>query len=180
MSDAAHAAVDELQFTLGEGPCLDADRWAHPVLVPDLASDDGAWAAFSTAAIEHGVHAVFAFPLLVGAQRLGVLSLYRATPGELDGADLADAIELSRIATHLLLDLEADLAPGMVPERLGDILDDRAPVHQATGMIAAQLDTDVATALSRLRAYAWAQDRSISDVAREVVDRVLRFDPELP
>lgn len=178
VSDPRYAAVDDLQFSLGEGPCLDARRWGHPVLAPDLAAGDGGWTAFPSAALGHGVGAVFAFPLSVGGQGLGVLSLYRDAPGPLGTADLSDAIELSRIATHLLLDLQAGLVPGSVPARLADILDHRAHVHQATGMIAAQLGTDVATALARLRSHAWSNDRSIDDVARDVVDRVLRFGPD--
>ena len=123
-----------------------------------------------------GVAAVFAFPLRVGAVHLGVLSLYRAEPGDLAPADLADAITLARVATHLLLDLEGDLPPGSLPDHLADIVDHRANVHQATGMVAAQLEADVRVALSRLRAYAWSRDRSLGDVADDVVARRLRFD----
>ena len=119
---------------------------------------------------------MFAFPLRVGAVRLGVLTLYRSEPGDLDAADLADAIALARVATHLLLELEGDLPPGSLPGHLADIVDHRAVVHQATGMVAAQLDADVRTALGRLRAYAWSRDRSLDDVADDVVARRLRFD----
>jgi hypothetical protein len=130
------------------------------------------------AALGYGVRAAFAFPLRMGAVHVGVLSLYRDTPGDLDSTDLGDAISLTHIATHLLLELEADLVSGVLPDRLAEIVDDRAHVHQATGMIAAQLDGDVATALVRLRAFAWSRDRSIDDVAADVVARVLRLDDE--
>lgn len=178
VSDQAHGLVDDLQFSLGEGPCLAADRSAGPVLEPDLALAVGLWPAFVPAALEKGVRAAFAFPLRIGAIHVGVLNLYRDTSGDLDGTDLPDAIALAHIATHLLLELESDLVPGTLPDRLAEIVDHRAHVHQATGMIAAQIEVDVATALSRLRAYAWARDRSIDDVARDVVTRALRFDDE--
>jgi GAF domain-containing protein len=178
VSDPAHGTVDELQFSLGEGPCITADRAAGPVLEPDLALAAGLWPAFVPAALGNGVRAAFAFPLRMGAIHVGVLNLYRDTPGDLDGTDLRDAIALTQIATHLLLELEADLASGMLPNRLAEIVDHRAHVHQATGMIAAQLDVDVATALIRLRAFAWSRDRSIDDVAADVVARALRFDDE--
>ena len=118
---------------------------------------------------------MFAFPLRIGGIHLGVLSLYRDSPGDISDADLRDAIALSHIATHLVLDLEANLVPGTLPDRLAEIVDHRAHVHQATGMIVAQLGTDVATALGRLRAFAWSRDRSIDDVAIVVVARTLRF-----
>ena len=178
VSDPTCGAVDELQFSLGEGPCIAADQSAGPVLEPDLALAVGQWPAFVPAALGNGVQAAFAFPLRIGAIHVGVLTLYRDTPGDLDSNDLRDAIALTHITTHLLLELEADLASGMLPDRLAEIVDHRAHVHQATGMIAAQLDVDVATALIRLRAFVWSRDLSIDDVAADVVGRVLRFDDQ--
>lgn len=171
------SAVDDLQFSLGEGPCIAADRSLGPVLEPDLALAYGQWPAFAPAALALGVAAVFVFPLRVGTVRLGVLSLYRAETGDLDATDLADAIALAHVATHLLLELEGNLPPGSLPDRLGEVVDHRANVHQATGMIAAQLGSDVATALGRLRVFAWSRDRSVGDVANDVITHRLRFDP---
>jgi ANTAR domain len=176
VSDRVAGAVDDLQFTLGEGPSIAADRSAGPVLEPDLAFALAQWPAFAPAALGEGVRAAFAFPLRIGAIHVGVLSLYRDTAGDILATDLRDAIALSHIATHLVLDLEANLLPGTLPERLAEVVDHRAQVHQATGMIAAQLGTDVATALGRLRAFAWSRDRSIGDVAAAVVARTLRFE----
>jgi len=175
VSDPAYGAVDDLQFSLGEGPCIAADESGAPVLEPDLALAVGHWPAFVPAALGNGVRAAFAFPLQIGAIRIGVLNLYRDTPGDLDGTDLRDAIAFTHIATHLLLELEVGLPLGMLPDRLAEIVDHRAHVHQASGMIAAQLHVDVATALVRLRAFAWSRDRSLDDVAADVVARVLRF-----
>jgi hypothetical protein len=45
-------------------------------------------------------------------------------------------------------------------------------------MVAAQLDVNVAQALIRLRAYAFGNDRPLSEVANAVVARTLRFDAE--
>jgi ANTAR domain len=175
-TSVAIAAVDDLQFGLGEGPCISADRQLGAVLEPNLACVKGWWPAYAAAALDQGIAAVFAFPLHVGAVRLGVLTLYRAEPGDLAAADLADAVALARVATHLLLELEGDLPPGSLPDHLADIVDHRASVHQATGMVAAQLDANVRVALSRLRAFAWSRERSLDDVADDVVARRLRFD----
>jgi hypothetical protein len=174
-SGRAPAAVDELQFTLGEGPCIDADISAGPVLEPDLRDAAGTWPAFGPAALALGCCAAFAFPLRIGAARVGVLGLYRDQPGALDARDLADALTLANVATHVLLTLEDDLEAGSLPGRLPEVLQHRRVVHQATGMIAAQLDVDPATAIARLRGWAWAQDRSIDDVATDVVAGAIRF-----
>ena len=77
---------------------------------------------------------------------------------------------------EVLLEVEGNLPPGSLPDRLGEVVDHRANVHQATGMIAAQLGSDVATALGRLRAFAWSRDRSVADVADDVISRRLRFE----
>ena len=175
VSDPGLAAVDELQFSLGEGPCLDADRQGRPVLEPDLNRAQRQWPAWTPAAMAEGIHAAFAFPLQVGGAHLGALTLYRATPGDLTERDVGDALFLADLATGLLLDLEAGTPPGSLPERLSDITAHRAEVHQATGMIAAQLDVTVAQALTRLRARALAEGRPIRDVAADVVARRLRF-----
>ena len=56
---------------------------------------------------------------------------------------------------------------------------DRAEVHQATGMVLVQLDITPKDAFARLRAYAFAQRRPLSDVARDVVARRLVFTDDM-
>jgi hypothetical protein len=48
-------------------------------------------------------------------------------------------------------------------------------VHQASGMVAAQLDVSVGHALIRLKAYAFGNGRPLAEVAEDVVARKLRF-----
>ncbi|MFD0524435.1 GAF domain-containing protein [Paractinoplanes durhamensis] len=82
VSGPACRALEELQFTLGEGPCLEAFNRRRPVLVPDLADESpGRWPAYLPALHEQGVQAVFAFPLQIGAARLGTLDIFRGRPG---------------------------------------------------------------------------------------------------
>ena len=76
--------IEELQYTLGEGPCVEAHTLNRVVLEPDLAHPSvPRWLAFTPHAVEAGVRAVFAFPLQVGTARLGALDLYRDGPGGL-------------------------------------------------------------------------------------------------
>jgi GAF domain len=178
-SDRVAAEVEELTLTLGEGPGVDAFT-GGPALVADLNTPDclARWPVFAPAATQAGVHAVFALPLQVGAIRLGVLDLYRARPGDLDHEQLADALVLADTACALLLDAAQPGRPspdGRWPEQAAL----RHPeVHQATGMITVQLGVTAAVALIRLRAYAYAHDRRLRDVAGDVVARRLRFDSD--
>jgi hypothetical protein len=179
-SDPVAAELEELTLTVGEGPGVDA-LTGGPALVADLTTADclARWPVFTPAAVHAGVGAVFALPLRVGGIRLGVLDLYRARPGELDGEQLADALVLADTACALLLDAaprgDHPRPDGVWPEPAGS---PHPEVHQATGMITVQLGVSVAVALVRLRAYAYAHDRRLRDVAADVVARRLRFDPD--
>jgi hypothetical protein len=176
-SDGGARQLEELQFTLGQGPCVDASHTGRPVLAPDLAGTSSRnWPQFAAGADAAGLRAVFAFPLQVGGIRLGVLDLYRDTAGELSGEELAGALSFADAATHLLLDLQAqDTAQGLPPPHALAVLDDRAEVHQATGVVSVRAGVSLAQALALLRARAYAEGRSIGDLARDVLDRVVEI-----
>jgi hypothetical protein len=176
-TDAVSARIEELQYDLGEGPCLDAYHQDRPVLEPDLADPAVLrWPAFSGPAVDAGARAVFGFPLQVGAVRLGALNLYCNATGPLDDEQHTDALLMASIAAQALLLLQAGAPPGTVATELEANADFQYVVHQASGMVAAQLDIPVHQALVRLRANAFGNDRSLTDLARDVVERRVRFD----
>lgn len=176
-TDGAATILEELQFGLGEGPCIESSESGHAVLRPDLLTAGAeSWPGFTAGALEAGVRAVFAFPLQAGGSRVGVLDLNRSTPGDLSSADLLIAITYADAATALLLRLQSQSGPGRVPSVVKLAVAERAEVHHATGMIAVQLDIDLSSALAMLRARAFAAERAIDDVARDVVARAIRFD----
>ena len=170
------ALIEELQYTLGEGPCVDAYDSDRPVLEPDLADPiTPRWVAFTPPAVEAGARAVFGFPLQVGAVRLGALNLYRDRPGPLSEEQYADALVLADVAAQTVLSMQAQAPPGMLGAELEEGANFRLVVHQASGMVAVQLGVGVGEALVRLRAYAFGNDRLLTKVAEEVVGRRLRF-----
>lgn len=178
-TDAVSDIIEHLQHDLGEGPCVDACRLDRPVLEPDLAAPEGArWQAFTGPALEAGAAAVFGFPLRVGAARLGALNLYRDRPGPMTDEQHADALVMADIAAQAVVMWQANAPPGQLAAELEANADLQYDVHQAAGMVAAQLDVTVGQALIRLRAHAFGNDRPLTDVARDVVARVLRFDTE--
>jgi len=183
-TDGTAAELEELQLTLGEGPCVDAFTDGGPALAADLSAAEyrDRWPAFTPAAVGSGAGAVFALPLQVGTIRLGVLDLYRSRPGGLSPHDLADALAFADAAGALLLDSAAGTAPDSaeLAWQRHDPTAQEAVVHQATGMILVQLGVSAEAAFARLRAYAYAHDRHLGAVARDVVERRLRFDPDPP
>lgn len=178
-TDHASAVIEQLQYDLGEGPCVDAYNQDRPVLEPDLADPvTPRWLAFSGPAIDAGVRAVFGFPLQVGAVRLGALNLYRDRPGRFTDEQHADALVLADVAAQALLVLQAHAPPGRIASELEANADFQYVVHQASGMVSAQLGVSVAQALVRLRAHAFGNDRPLTAVAEDVVARTLRFDSQ--
>jgi hypothetical protein len=180
--DKTSTALQDAQFTLGQGPGPEAVAAGTPVLVPDLAEAASRWPGFVPAAQDLGVHAIFAFPLRIGAISVGVLSAHRAVPGPLADSQLADALALADAVTVLLL-YRAPPDPGRTEAEPSAPRPDgalpttyRPEVHQATGMISVQLDVPLAEALVRLRAHAYGDDRPIAEVAADVVARRLRFE----
>jgi hypothetical protein len=179
VSDPTASDIEDLAETLGEGPGVDACE-NGPVLAADLASaeSNSRWPAFAPAATDRGIRAAFGLPLQVGGIRLGALDLYRAEPGPLDRDQLADALILADAVCTLLLDVPASTDAGQAGKWFDQTGPHHPEVHQATGMMTVQLGVPAAVALIRLRAYAFANDRRLKDVAADVVARQLRFDPD--
>ncbi|MGW6276998.1 GAF and ANTAR domain-containing protein [Kribbella sp. NPDC055071] len=177
-TDGPAAVMENLQQTLGEGPCLNAFHDRRPVLEHDLAQAAARWPGFAPAATESGIAAIFAFPLQVGAIRLGVLDLYRDTPGPLDNLQLGEALDYAAAATTVLLDLQYDAVPGGLHPQLADAADNHRAIHQATGIITVQASVGMNEALLLLRARAYADDRSLLELAEDVVARRVTFYPE--
>lgn len=177
-TDAVAQRMEDLQLTLGVGPCVESVRRGGPVLVPDVERQpDARWPGFIGPALEAGVRAMFAFPLQIGAVCLGALDLHRDRVGGLSDDYLADALVFTDLATASLL--EAPLHGGNSDYEPSDWLARAdAVVYQASGIVMVQLGVSIDQALLRLRAYAFLHDRTISAVAQQIVARRLRLDPD--
>jgi len=181
-SGAPARMYDELQFILGEGPCLDSVARRAPVLVVDLADPDEArWPVYGPAMLDLEVRGVYAMPVLVAGEYIGALDLFRAQPRRLEDDHFAGAIAAAELASMPLLDLlDSDMQSAFDDPDSNAWAElhtlSRAEVSQATGMLVAQLGIEPAEALVRLRAHAYATGRSATDVARDILDRRLRLE----
>jgi len=173
-SDEVAARLDELQFDLGEGPCWDAMNLARPVLAPDLrGGTDGRWPAFSKAVLDQGVSSLFAFPLLVGPLRIGAVDLYSAETVDFTSTNSRQAGVLADAVGRLILRLALNEIGGE-SERTSNAFSRRA-VHQATGMVIAQLGITAADAQLIIQGHAFATGSTMMDVAQRIVDSDLAF-----
>jgi hypothetical protein len=176
--------LDELQFTFGEGPCLDSVQVGAPILVSDLGDlAEQRWPAFSGALLEAGVNAVFALPVRVATDRVGALDLFRRERGYLTDETLMGGLLAAELAAVPLLDLmTADVdwyGAGQGEdgwEQLASL--ERTEVYQATGMLIGALNVGAAEAVVRLRSYAFSHGRTASEVAWDIVERRLMLDSD--
>lgn len=165
-ADERSVRIDELQFTLGEGPSHDAFTLRRPVLTSDLHSREGAkWPGYSAAALESGVNGVFAFPLHVGAAAFGVLNIYVGSAGPLTNQQLTMALTFAEVATEVLLDGDSTTAIGSLHPGVETALRHRAEIYQAQGAVMVDLGVGLAEAMARMRAHAFANNLSLAELA---------------
>ncbi|WP_404432381.1 GAF and ANTAR domain-containing protein [Microbacterium lacus] len=173
-SSPVAARIDEIQIDLGEGPCWQALRTRLPVLEPDLQRGGTGWPGAREALRALDIGSLYAFPLFVGDLNVGSVDLYSDESRPLSQRAIDDVTVLAAVASrhllrHALDDLDNDehgIAEGPYSRR---------EMHQASGMIAAQLSIGVDDALLVLRGRAFSSGLSVGEVAREVVARRLDF-----
>lgn len=176
-SDEKIAALEDSQFMLGVGPSREAFLSGEAVLEDRLASAFPArWPGLATLASAAGVKGIFAFPLQIGAARLGVLTLYQRGTSPWSTDQHADALMAADVLAHVILSMQANAPAGTLARCLRDAGAHRAEVHQASGMLSAQLGVTVAEALVRLRSYAYMTERPVADLALAVIARRLRLE----
>lgn len=176
-SDPQAARLDELQIDLGEGPCWEALATLGPVLSSDIrAGRHSPWPMFVAALDSENVGALFAFPLVVGSLLIGAVDLYTPRPAMLDPQQVRSASMLADVAARQVLRRELSLLNDEQAAETDSAQEySRRVVHQATGMVLAQLGLPAADALLVIRGHAYAHGLSVRDVATQIVERRLDF-----
>jgi GAF domain-containing protein len=188
-SDGVAARIDELQFELGEGPQWEATHSGRIVMIPDVtdipAAVRGRWPIFVEALSQMAVGAIFSIPMRMGAVTVGAATLYRTTPGGLDENRQLSALAIASAIASSAVQRAMNIASNHTDDVVNNPADSDAgtvatsplhrEVHQATGMILAQLDTTATIAYSRLQGHAFAEGRTVQSVARDVVSGALTF-----
>lgn len=170
-TDAQAERIDELQFDLGEGPCWDALASKSPVLKPNFAARTGTtWPAFSNAIQSENIGALFAFPLVFGPLAIGAVDLYSLEPVALSVDQQQQTVALSSIVSRILL--RHALKPS---DSTDTTMFSRRLIHQATGMVLVQLGISADDAHLIIQARAFSENRSMQEIASDVVERRIRF-----
>lgn len=176
-TDEVATRVDEIQFDLSEGPCWAALATDAPVLETDLVQrPNAAWPAFNDAVRSEPVGAVFAFPVTFGPFPLGAIDVYVPEPATIEDDTVRQAMTLaSAVSRRVLRRALRSIADE------DDALLDRSPssrrvVHQATGVVLAQLDISPEDAYLLLQGHAFARRTTMRRVAEEILDGTVRFE----
>jgi hypothetical protein len=174
VTDRRTEQIEDLQDMVGEGPSIRALRGDEPSILDGQPEAAKAWPKLVTVLLAHTTGherpSLYAFPMQPQRAVLGVLTAHQADHSGLTvGLDAAQFLA-NAIGVAVLGDL--GLADGP-PERW--LVRDR--ISHATGMVIAQLGIPADDALAVLRAHAYANNVTLSEASRRVVDRSLRFTP---
>jgi GAF domain-containing protein len=173
VTDGAAGLLEDTQRELGEGPGLVAYAEGAAVAVDDLATDRR-FARLAAVVTPLGLHGVLAVPVMVAGRPVGALSVYATQPCPWSGIDVAAVGAYAGVVAELL---QASVALGARDAKVAELtqaLTARVWVEQAKGALVATEGLDLAAASERLGARAAASQRTVAEVAREVVQDAQR------
>jgi GAF domain-containing protein len=167
-SDELARTLDEQQYGVNNGPCLEALATGAPVLVTDMAVEPR-WAPYPARAAELGARSSMSYPLITGDEAFGALNLYAPSPLVPDVALQARAAQLADRAAGAVavgLRLREDREQG---SDLRAALSARSTVDQAIGILVAQQRCSVEEAFALLRQTSQTRNIKVRDVAAQIV-----------
>ncbi len=169
-SDEHSRSLEEIQFSLGEGPGRDAFATGRPVLVPDLESAFVRWPGYVPAVLRAGICAAYTFPLQLGAMRFGVLTFYADRARTLGAPELTHCLIFAELATEMLLESPAGTPTEEADPGLQNALHFRSEIYQAQGMVMVALGVTLIEALALMRAHAFSNGLDLTDLALSILD----------
>jgi GAF domain-containing protein len=179
-SDERAALIDMEQYTVGDGPCLEALRTGEVVAVADQATDTR-WDGYALRAREQGVRSTLSLPLLVDGRSVGALNLYstdRAHAFDDEAREQAMAFA-DRASVALTLTIR-HAEQASTSQQLEQALASRSVIDQAIGMLMAEQRCDARTAFDLLRRHSQNHNRKLREVAEDLITRVSGQSPTPP
>lgn len=167
-SDDLARSVDEVQYEMGDGPCLHALRTEKVVLIDDLATNP-AWDSYRERALRLGVRSLLSVPIAADGVR-AAMNVYAAKPHAFDaeaiehGRALADDVGRA-IVLAIRIGEHAELS-----EQLRTALASRAVINQAIGITMGQNRCTPQAAFEVLRRASQNRNIKLRVVATGIVD----------
>jgi anti-anti-sigma factor len=166
--------VDDAQHAEAAGPCVQAERTATPVAIPDIAAMTMSWPGFREQAVRLGLQASVSVPLFAGGGNpVAVLNLY----GRKSEALVSLAAGVRHVFAVERMPAQGFAADGDAGTRellngLGSALHVRVTIQRAVGMLMADTGCEAAQAHRMLRGWAAEGAVSLSATALRVIDEM--------
>jgi hypothetical protein len=175
-SDETAAIAERLQFTLGEGPCLET-AGSGRVLFAEMADIERRWPAMADELVRATPYrAIVCLPLDLDPLGAGALDVYFDDSSAIRSLSLADAVEAAAESSRALRRALADAAASEgKPSWLGmHATGSRGNVWLAVGIMMAETPAHPRDVLATLRAYSYARAQTLDDTAAALVGRTLQ------
>jgi GAF domain-containing protein len=172
-TDARVEEADDLQYRLGEGPCLAAAAARQLIRVDDVAADDR-WPRWSRAVAPLGLRAAMSAPLVAGEESLGALKVYAEDAGPFDHHGERLISRFSAQAAVLVANVQSYERSQRLSEELRRTVDSRDLISMAKGMLMAREAVDQQTAFDLLVSRAAQSGSTLHEAARSIVDTAVR------
>jgi GAF domain-containing protein len=141
--------ADDLQYQLGEGPCINAWATGTPTYIADTRTDDR-WEQWNAAAAEQGVRSCLSVPILKGPAALGAMKVYSAVPDAFTDEDQRLLAGLAHSAAALLGHIQASDTPQRISDEVKESLTNRDTIGIARGMLMERHGIDKQAAMDQL------------------------------
>jgi GAF domain-containing protein len=169
-------SLELFQLQNEEGPCLDCFKTGEPVTVQDLELEVGRWPRFVPAARAAGFASVHTMPMRLRDERIGVLNVFGGHTGTITETQVLVSRAMADIATIGILQQRAIHQAQVAMDQLQIALTSRIMIEQAKGVLAERAGLAIEESFERLRSYARATNRRLSDVAQDLLDGTLTAD----
>lgn len=167
-TDPTVSSMDDDQYAVGEGPCVDASKTGRQFHSGPL-QQETRWPGFVPNALDLGIKAILSTPLVTGDRPVGAINMYSRTAPAFDARDLdlaeGVAAEVSRLLTHGGVGVSDD----DVGERLDEALRTRDVIAQAQGILMERERVSAHQAYASLRRSSVHQNRTFAELAAELV-----------
>lgn len=174
-SSAAMLEIEDLEISLGQGPCLEAYRTGEQVLVADLEECRDRWPNVTPRIIALGMRSAAALPLQLRGDRVGALNLYRSRREAFAPHEHRLAQALANVAAMGILQQRTVLEAQRRASQLQQALESRVLIEQAKGTLAERRQLSLPEAFTLLRNHARNSQRTLRDVCQQVIDGELNL-----
>jgi GAF domain-containing protein len=167
-ADPLARLLDEQQYELDEGPCLEAMSTATIVSTEDL-RDEQRWNGYPTQAVVHGVRAIYSSPLVAGDHAIGVLNLYAREPRSFDEESRRSAKLIAKLTSTMITAALRHYDELTLTDHLRSALSSRSVIDQAMGMVISMRHCTQQEAFDVLRQVSQHRNIPLREVAAELV-----------